>query len=47
MKAVMSRRYGPPEVLAVEDLLMPLPRAHEVRVRVEVTSSLFPSVISC
>lgn len=38
MKAVTSRRYGPPEVLKVEDIPVPLPKPNEVRVRVEATS---------
>ena len=42
MKAVVCTRYGPPEVLRVEDVPVPVPRGSEVRIRVAaaaVTSS--------
>lgn len=38
MRAAMSRRYGAPEVLTVEDIPMPSLKPGNVRVRVEVTS---------
>lgn len=38
MKAIVCRRYGPPEGLAYEDLPMPEPKAGEVRVRVHAAS---------
>jgi NADPH:quinone reductase-like Zn-dependent oxidoreductase len=42
VKAVVCTRYGPPEVLRVEDVPVPVPRGNEVRIRVvaaAVTSS--------
>jgi NADPH:quinone reductase-like Zn-dependent oxidoreductase len=42
VKAVICTRYGPPEVLRVEDVPVPAPRRNEVRIRVAaaaVTSS--------
>jgi NADPH:quinone reductase-like Zn-dependent oxidoreductase len=42
VKAVVCTRYGPPEVLRVEDVPVPTPRGNEVRIRVAavaVTSS--------
>lgn len=38
MKAVVYERYGPPEVLRVEDVPVPSPAAGQVRVRVAATS---------
>ena len=38
MKAVVYDRYGPPEVLRVEDVPLPTPAAGQVRVKVAVTS---------
>ena len=38
MKAVVYDRYGPPEVLRVEDVPVPSPAAGQVRVRVAATS---------
>ena len=38
MKAVVYDRYGPPEVLRIEDVPMPSPGAGQVRVKVEATS---------
>jgi len=38
MRAVVARRYGPPEVLAIERVPRPVPRAGEVLVRVARTS---------
>ena len=38
MKAVVCTRYGPPEVLRVEELATPVPRKNEVRIRILATS---------
>lgn len=38
MRAVVHRRYGPPEVLALVDVPVPVPRAGEVLVRVRATT---------
>jgi NADPH:quinone reductase-like Zn-dependent oxidoreductase len=38
MKAIVYDRYGPPEVLRVEDVPVPTPAAGQVRVRVVATS---------
>lgn len=38
MRAVTCRRYGPPEVLTVEELAVPVPRKGEVLVRVGAVS---------
>jgi NADPH:quinone reductase-like Zn-dependent oxidoreductase len=38
VKAVVSDRYGPPEVLRVADVALPSPAAGQVRVRVAATS---------
>lgn len=38
MRAVVYDRYGPPEVLRVEDVPMPAPAAGQVRVKVAATS---------
>ena len=38
MKAVVYDRYGPPDVLRVEDVPMPSPAAGQVRVKVAATS---------
>ena len=38
MKAVVRDRYGPPEVLRLDDVVVPLPRAGQVLVRVVATS---------
>ena len=38
MKAVICDAYGPPEVLRIGDVPLPLPKADEVRVRVEASS---------
>jgi len=38
MKAVVCARYGPPEVLRVEDLATPVPRKNEVRIRILATA---------
>lgn len=34
MKAAVYDRYGPPEVLRIERVKMPLPREDEVRIRI-------------
>ena len=38
MKAVVCTRYGPPEVLRVEELATPVPAKNEVRVRILATA---------
>jgi NADPH:quinone reductase-like Zn-dependent oxidoreductase len=38
MRAVVYRRYGPPDVLEVSDVPLPEPRAGEVRLRIEAAS---------
>jgi NADPH:quinone reductase-like Zn-dependent oxidoreductase len=38
MKAVVHDRYGPPDVLRVEDVPMPAPSSDQVRIRVTATS---------
>jgi len=38
MKAVVCTRYGPPEVLRVEELATPVPRQNEVRIRILATA---------
>ncbi len=38
MKAVICTRYGPPEVLRLEELATPVPRENEVRIRILATS---------
>ena len=38
MKAVACTRYGPPEVLRVEELATPVPRKNEVRIRIAATA---------
>lgn len=38
MKAITYRRYGPPEVLQLEDLPRPEPRPHELLIRVRATT---------
>ncbi len=38
MRAVVHDRYGPPEVLRIEEVDRPLPRADEILVRVRATS---------
>ncbi|MCA8943542.1 MAG: NAD(P)-dependent alcohol dehydrogenase, partial [Planctomycetes bacterium] len=37
MKAITYARYGPPDVLSVETVEAPVPRANEVRIRVRAT----------
>lgn len=38
MKAVVAHRYGPPEVLRIEDVERPVPADHEVLVRVHAST---------
>ncbi len=38
MRAVVYDRYGPPEVLRIEDVEPPVPKADEVLVRVRATT---------
>jgi NADPH:quinone reductase-like Zn-dependent oxidoreductase len=38
MKAIVIRRFGPPEVLGYEDVPEPAPRAGEIRIRVHATT---------
>jgi NADPH:quinone reductase-like Zn-dependent oxidoreductase len=38
MKAVVHRRYGPPEILRVEDVAQPVPADDEVLIRVRATT---------
>ena len=38
MKAVVCTRYGPPEVLRLEELATPVPRQNEVRIRILATA---------
>jgi NADPH:quinone reductase-like Zn-dependent oxidoreductase len=38
LKAVICTRYGPPEVLRLEELATPVPRENEVRIRILATS---------
>ena len=38
MKAVVCTRYGPPEVLRVEEIATPVPRKNEVRIRIGATA---------
>jgi len=38
MRAAVSRRFGGPEVVSVEDVPMPEPRAHEIRIRVHAST---------
>ena len=42
MKAVLCRRFGPPETLTVEDVPSPQPAAGEVRVKVHAAGVNFP-----
>lgn len=45
MRALVSRVAGPVESLVLEDLPLPVPAAHEVRVRVRAAALNFPDVL--
>src|SRR5262245_42496143 len=45
MKALLCRRFGPPETLTVEDVPSPAPKAGEVRVRVKAAGVNFPDAL--
>jgi NADPH2:quinone reductase len=45
MRAVMCRRFGPPETLAVEEVPSPVPGPGEVRVHVKAAGVNFPDVL--
>jgi NADPH2:quinone reductase len=45
MKAMVCRQLGAPEVLRVEDVETPEPRANQVRVRVQACSINFPDLL--
>ena len=38
MRAVVCTRYGPPEVLKLEDVAKPVPRGNELRIRISATA---------
>jgi NADPH:quinone reductase-like Zn-dependent oxidoreductase len=38
VKAVVQDRYGPPEVLRIDDVDAPVPKAHEVLIRIRATT---------
>ena len=38
MKAVVHHRYGPPDVLQLQDVEMPQPAPHELRIRMRAAS---------
>lgn len=38
MKAVICTKYGPPDVLKLQDVPQPIPRANQVRVRIKATA---------
>jgi NADPH:quinone reductase-like Zn-dependent oxidoreductase len=38
MRAVVCTRYGPPEVLRLEDVAVPVPRGNELRIRISETA---------
>ncbi len=45
MRAAVCPHYGPPEVVGIEDLPVPVPGAGEVRVRVHAAAVNFPDVL--
>src|SRR5258706_4613727 len=38
MKAIVIRRFGPPEVMSYEDVPEPAPRAGEIRIRIHAAT---------
>jgi NADPH:quinone reductase-like Zn-dependent oxidoreductase len=38
MKAVVCTRYGPPEVLRLDEVAIPVPRGNDVRIRIRATA---------
>src|SRR5258706_11167356 len=38
MRAVVCHRYGPPDVLRLEDVARPVPREHEVLIKIHATT---------
>jgi NADPH:quinone reductase-like Zn-dependent oxidoreductase len=45
MRAVICTAYGPPEVLQLQEIAEPQPRAHEVLIRVRATAVTASDVI--
>ena len=45
MRAAVCPRYGPPEVVEVEELASPVPEVGQVRVRVQAAAVNFPDVL--
>ena len=41
MKAVICTRYGPPEVLQLDEVKRPTPRRNQVRIRIVATAVTF------
>lgn len=38
MKAIVCAKYGPPEVLQLRDVEKPIPKSHEVRIKISATA---------
>ncbi len=38
MKAVVAKKYGPPEILQIKEVEKPIPKENEVLIRVRATS---------